>query len=44
MSGSQFYEWLFGPETFSGLSRNGPHVFQIQCSANQIYTIALACG
>ena len=22
-SGSQFYEWLFGPEKFSGLSRNG---------------------
>ena len=24
MSGSQFYEWLFGPEKSSGLSRNGP--------------------
>ena len=23
---SEFYEWLFGPETFSGLSRNGPLV------------------
>ena len=22
MSGSEFYEWLFGPDTFSGLSRN----------------------
>ena len=21
---SQFYEWLFGPEKFPGLSRNGP--------------------
>ena len=24
-SGSQFHKWLFGPEKFSGLSRNGPH-------------------
>ena len=24
ISGSEFYEWLFGPEKFSGLSRNGP--------------------
>ena len=24
ISGSQFKKWLFGPETFSGLSRNGP--------------------
>ena len=24
MSGSQFYEWLFGPEKSSGLSRNRP--------------------
>ena len=24
MSGSQFYEWLFGPEKSSGLSRNWP--------------------
>ena len=24
ISGSQFYEWLFGPEMFSGLSRNRP--------------------
>ena len=24
ISRSQFYEWLFGPEKFSGLSRNGP--------------------
>ena len=23
---SEFYEWLFGPEKFSGLSRNGPQV------------------
>ena len=23
ISGSDFYEWLFGPEKFSGLSRNG---------------------
>ena len=23
MSRSEFYEWLFGPEKFSGLSRNG---------------------
>ena len=26
ISRSQFYEWLFGPEKFSGLSRNGPLV------------------
>ena len=24
ISGSEFYEWLFEPEKFSGLSRNGP--------------------
>ena len=24
ISGSQFLEWLFGPEKFTGLSRNGP--------------------
>ena len=24
-SGSAFYEWLFAPEKFSGLSRNGPN-------------------
>ena len=24
ISGSQFYEWLFGPEMFSGLTRNRP--------------------
>ena len=24
ISGSGFYEWLFGPKKFSGLSRNGP--------------------
>ena len=24
ISGSEFDEWLFGPEKFSGLSRNGP--------------------
>ena len=24
ISGSQFYEWLFRPEKFSGLLRNGP--------------------
>ena len=26
ISGSEFYEWLFGAETFSGLSRNRPQV------------------
>ena len=25
ISGSEYYEWLFGPVNFSGLSRNGPH-------------------
>ena len=29
ISGSQFYQWLFGPEKFSGLSRNGPLVSKI---------------
>ena len=24
--GSEFYEWFFGPEKFSGLSRNGPQL------------------
>ena len=24
--GWQFHKWLFGPEKFSGLSRNGPQV------------------
>ena len=26
ISGSQFLKWLFGPEKFTGLSRNGPLV------------------
>ena len=26
ISGSEFYEWLFGAEKFSGLSRSGPQV------------------
>ena len=25
VSRSEFHEWLFGPEKFSGFSRNGPH-------------------
>ena len=25
----QFYEWLFGPEKSSGLSRNGPQIFKL---------------
>ena len=29
-SGWQFHKWLFGPEKFSGLSRNGPQV--IECN------------
>ena len=29
LSRSVFYEWLFGPERFSGLSRNGPLVIVI---------------
>ena len=29
ISGSQFYQWLFGPEKFSGLSRNGHLVSKI---------------
>ena len=28
ISGSQFYEWLFGPGKFSGFSRNGPQVYR----------------
>ena len=24
ISGLEFYEWVFAPENFSGLSRNGP--------------------
>ena len=27
-SGSEFCQWLFGPEKFSGLSRNGPQLSQ----------------
>ena len=26
ISRSYYYEWLFGPEKFSGISRNGPQV------------------
>ena len=26
ISGSQFLKWVFGPEKFTGLSRNGPLV------------------
>ena len=30
-----FYEWLFGPEKFSGLSRNGPQVpLKVWCKRN----------
>ena len=29
-SGSQFYEWLFGPEKFSGRSRHGPLVLPVE--------------
>ena len=29
ISAGQFYEWLFGPEKSSGLSRNGPRVFKL---------------
>ena len=28
ISGSQFLKWLFGPEKFTGLSRNGPLAFE----------------
>ena len=30
MSGSEFYGWLFGPEKFSGLSRNGPMILGLR--------------
>ena len=30
VSGSEFYEWLFWPEKFSGLSRSGPQEFIIR--------------
>ena len=30
ISGSEFYEWLFGPENISGLSRNGPQASNIE--------------
>jgi len=29
ISRSEFYEWLFGPEKFSELSRNGPQIFAV---------------
>ena len=29
ISGSEFYEWLFGPEHFSGFSRNGSLVLGV---------------
>ena len=29
MSGSEFHEWLFGPEKFSGFSRNGPQACKV---------------
>ena len=29
ISGSDLYAWLFGPETFSGLSRNGPRATKL---------------
>ena len=30
ISESEFYQWLFGPEKFSGLSRNGPQILTKQ--------------
>ena len=30
ISGSEFNEWLFGPEKFSGLSRNGPLIGKLK--------------
>ena len=30
ISGSQFYEWLFGPGKLSGLSRNGPQKWLVE--------------
>ena len=32
ISRSWFYEWLFGPEKFSGLSRNGPLITKGCCA------------
>jgi len=32
ISGSDFYKWLFGPEKFLGLLKNGPLVLQTSCS------------
>ena len=37
-SGWQFHKWLFGPEKFSGLSRNGPP------EDNKIYEQKYTCS
>ena len=34
-NGWQFYKWLFGPETFSGLSRNRPQEPVVQRVTNK---------
>ena len=39
ISRSEFYEWLFGPEKFSGLSRNGPQ----DCEWDFIWLVGLPC-
>ena len=37
ISKSEFYEWLFAPEKFSGLSRNGPQVNSSWCNRKQLW-------
>ena len=37
ISGSQFYEWLFGPEESSGLPRNGPQFMSFGSSREKKY-------
>ena len=39
ISRSWFYEWLFGPEKFSGLSRNGPQVIFYLIENNQFIVL-----
>ena len=42
-SGCQFHIWLFGSETFSGLSRNGPQVMDTrETPNNKVLTFSLA--
>ena len=38
IGGSEFYDWLFGPEKVSGLSRNAPYVGLMLCKEPNFFS------